>query len=240
MRLVSSVVIAEKSRRFSPKQGDGNAGFWEMSDGKLVPYSSSIERRFVEICDWAPEVRSIQHEPFRLRFYDEPTQRHRYYTPDYLVGLETSRGDAFRYVIEVKPYSLYMRKFKADLRGFANRAIVAGTSYARNQPGTDFAVVTDRWVESRGVANIRLIRSAALRDGDPALAEIMVNRIFTIAGPSLKDLVNEGHVRGYSRAAVITQVLKMCGCDEVHFDIRQPLSDGSRFYEGARQKVFKI
>jgi hypothetical protein len=240
MRLVSEVSIVEKKRKFSAKAGDGSSGHWQMSDGTLVEYTSTIERRFVEICDWANEVQFIKWEPMRFRFYDHIAERFRHYTPDYLVQLQTSRGTVFRYIIEVKPYLHYMKRFREDLRGFPNRAIIAATSYARNQPNCDFAVITDRWVESRGIKNIRMIQHASTFEFVPEIKTLMVSEILTNPGINLDHLLSVGEKNGFAHADIITQVLKLCGCDEVNFDIRHPLTDGSRFYEGARSKVFKI
>jgi hypothetical protein len=85
-----------------------------------------------------------------------------------------------------------------------------------------------------------MIQHASTFEFVPEIKTLMVSEILTNPGINLDHLLSVGEKSGFARADIITQVLKLCGCDEVNFDIRHPLTDGSRFYEGPRSKVFKI
>jgi len=140
-----------------------------MGPGKRsIGYESTLERDFVSLMAFDPDVTDIEEQPVRIDFQDSEG-RMRHYTPDYLVH----RLGAPTLLIEVKP-----KKFlKPDL----DAKFAAARRYAEAR-GWVFEVWTEREIRTPRLDNIRFLLPFRHRPTDPGRAARIL-RHFEEGGP---------------------------------------------------------
>ena len=211
-----------------------------LSQSEAVEYQSSFERDFIIMCDFAPEVELIRWQPFTLEFDDHVTEKRRHYTPDYLVETINRQGIRYTYVVEVKRKVEYDRIYLLDPEGPIARSHMAAMMWSRQQPTTEMVVITDQWLASRGLANVRLIRGSANYAITDEFKDILFNQILTMPGVALKSLIEVARRVGVQRPVTLSCILRMCHEDLCHFDIAEPLGEETMFHEGPRQRIFRL
>lgn len=240
MRLVGNVEItsAEQALRRSK---DGLYGRVKLRDQAWdVAFHSSLERDFALMCDFAREVTLLRSQPFTFSFDDKVPGKRRRYTPDFLVETNSQRGTRYSYLIEIKPQAEYDRIYSQDPEGQDARKHIAAQVWCRAQPAMEMAVITERWLHSRGVMNVRLIQAASTYEINQPLRAAMLNEIKTNTRVTLQALIGVGERLGIGRPAVVSSILRLCDEDLCQFDIARPLDGETIFYEGRRQRIFRI
>lgn len=129
-------------RNVSNRGGNIIGHFPFIKTGRLVAYESTIERDFLYLANFAPEVLDIEAQPVRIEYWDDQHGGKRHYTPDYLVGM--SDCDV---LVECKPAEFVEREEN-------RRKWEAARRYAADLHW-DFTVVTDRQMRE-GQAGARL------------------------------------------------------------------------------------
>jgi hypothetical protein len=240
MRLVSHVeLIPSRTSRTPPGTSTVAGRASLLSQREPVEYQSSFERDFVIMCDFASEVELIRWQPFTFEFDDHVTRTRRRYTPHYLVETITRQGARYTYVVEVMRKVEYDRIYLRDPEGPIARSYTAATMWCRQQPATEMVVITDQWLASRGLANVRLIRSSANYMIPDGLREFLFNEI-TIPGITFRSLIEVASCVGIPRPVAVSSALRLCHEDICRFDIAEPLGKETMFYEGARQRIFRF
>lgn len=240
MRLVDNVrvTLCEKSK--IPAHVSAETGFYTVrGTGKRVAFQSSLERSFVQLCEFANEVQNIRWEPFTLVFDDLVDGRERRYTPDYLVDTVMQAGDRFTYVIEVKPEAEIEHIWQGDPYGVEARRHIAMVAWCNEQAATQFILVSEKLLADKGLPNMLAImdRSAFALPND---VRVSLLEIFDdVDSPTLEDLVGQGTALGLDRGRLISSLLRLCADDELWFDIRVAISDVTVFQRGARRRVFQ-
>lgn len=112
-------------RRFGRHPGHLVGVVVSQTTGQAMAYESSIERAFLQLCDFDPSITKFQSQPFQMRYWLDGRERR--YTPDVLI--EPNR------LIEVKPER---RTQKPEFRRWA-RAV----NEACTDQGYVFEVITD-------------------------------------------------------------------------------------------------
>lgn len=103
MRLIAQPCAIACSKSKIPARESAEVGFYALRrNGLKVVFKSSLQRSFVQVCDFADEVEQIAWEPFRLLLDDLVTGRERRYTPDYSFETSTRDRDRFAFVVEIK------------------------------------------------------------------------------------------------------------------------------------------
>jgi hypothetical protein len=240
MRLVDRVSIKPCVKSRTPAPVSAETGSLLLKDGRTtVQFQSTYERAFVEICDFAPEVQSIRWEPFSFHFRDLLLDKDRIYTPDYHVQIIDRRGEIYNYVVEVKRQTEYDRIWKRNPMGEHARPHIAAINWCKLQRNWEMIVITDRWVASRGIGNIRAITAKAdYATSDELMAQIC-DSSFGDTGISSGTLIDVGTRGGASRAHCISTLLHLCAMDLIHFDITGPFNERTLMYDGPRQRVFR-
>lgn len=240
MRLVEHVRLTPCYKSRTPARVSAETGFLLLRDGvRKVQFQSPLERGFVEICDFANEVVQLRWEPFSFAFRDAVLGTERRYTPDYLVETTSRTGGRISYVVEIKA-DRELQRIQRDPTGLEARAHIAADRWCREQPSFVFATITERWLDSRGLANVRLIGSKQTAQSDNSYDRHVVNEITTAGDLSLDQLVALDACRDrIGRAALTALLLNLCSRDVIHFDITRPLGGGTVFYAGARRRIFK-
>ncbi len=239
MRLVGKVKLTSSKRSKIPTRVSAETGQFRLADGiQKIPFQSTFERGFIEICDFAPEVRQIRWEPFTLRFKDLVLDRFRTYTPDFSVETVTRDSQRFVYIVEIKRHREY-EHIRKEPEGKEGRKWIAASAWCRDQPACDFVVCTDRWLEQRGLANVRLIIAKATYPIANDLASLLLGNLLTISGVNLSRLIDLGMHSGFEQPIIISTVMALCSADKMHFDIRRPLDTETVFHAGPRERIFQ-
>jgi hypothetical protein len=240
MRLVDRVRITPCEKSKIPAHVSAETGFYtRRSDGRRVAFQSSLERSFVQLCDFAREVQEIRWEPFSLLFDDLVDQQERRYTPDYLVATTTEIGDRFTYVIEVKPEAEIDRIWKGDPYGVDARRHVAMLAWCKEQPATEFVLVSEKLLTEKGLPNmLAVLDRAAFKVSNEVRTGLLESPSFSYPA-TLKQLVDHSAKLGVARGQLISSLLRLCGDDAIWFDVAKPIDDATTFDRGPRRRVFR-
>jgi len=145
--------------------------------GTLIGHESTLERDFVTLCRFDPDVLGIEEQPITINWID-PDGRNRRYTPDYLVVRQTGVE-----LVEIKYRDDLWTKWADYKPAFAAAREWAAIRRMR------FRIVTDRHIRGPLLSNTkRLI--ARMHDTVPAEIERDITVTLVRLQPiSLSDLV---------------------------------------------------
>jgi len=137
-----------------PRSHTSITGRYSLGPGKgSVGFESTLERDFVRLMAFDPDVTSIEEQPVRIDYADD-TGRPHHYTPDYLVH----RHNAPPLLAEVKPTKF----LKPDLQPKFDAAQV----YASKRDWV-FEVWTEKDIRTQKLTHIRLLEPYRRRQEDP-------------------------------------------------------------------------
>lgn len=132
-----------------------------------VAHESSLERDFVLLCRFDPDVVMVEEQPVTIDWIDA-AGRPRRYTPDYRVVRRCSAD-----IVEVK----YRADLKVGWEAF-RPAFVAARNWAVLQ-GMRFRIATDRGIRGPRLTNARRL---VPRQGDPADPEVAARVLDVLTG----------------------------------------------------------
>jgi len=237
MKLVDRIHVSISQKRKIPARVSAETGFYRLRKGRgEVAFQSSLERGFAQICDFANEVATIEWEPYTFVFEDLVDGTERRYTPDYLVELSARNGGRKFLLVEVKPQTVLDRIEEVRPPGLHARKHLAAREWCKQQDSIDFMVVSEKWLDAKGWANIRAIVDRENYRPVPRLKQLLARTGLLPA--SLGDLVAIGKSEGFERGAVISSLLRMCADDQMWFDHVLALTDATIFNFGGRRRVF--
>lgn len=204
----------------------------------MVAFQSSIERGFVQLCDFANEVRHVAWEPFSIEFRDLVHDRTRTYTPDYLVEIDDHEDRRYRYVVEIKERREADRIAEAGSASPAGRAHVAMMRWCREQTDCSFLLVTDDKLAEKGLPNAKAILDRTAHTPEQALLDLVLSGRLGEFPATLGSVIANAARHGYSRGEVVSAVLYVCAIDKLWFDIAEEWSETTILARGSRRRVF--
>ncbi|MDQ2703033.1 MAG: TnsA endonuclease N-terminal domain-containing protein [Pseudomonadota bacterium] len=144
-----------------------------LGGGESAAFESSLERDWLELLAFLPEVSALQVQPFTVE-YELDGKRH-VYKPDVAV-LWGHEDNAQMVVYEVKP--------REELRKWAEyRArFVAATRYCREH-GWRFKVINEKHIRTPKLKNVRFLRRYLHLTPDPGVRKHLLATLAT-TGPS--------------------------------------------------------
>ena len=239
MRLVDHVSLTLSRKSEIPARVSAETGFYRLrKSGKEVAFQSSIERGFVQLCDFANEVQHIAWEPFSIEFLDLVDDQTRTYTPDYLVEIIDRGGQRYRYVVEIKERREADRIAEAGGTSVHGRAHIAMMHWCREQTDCSFLLATDDTIAAKGLANAKAITDRASYAPDGDLVDLILSGRFGEFPATLGSTIFHGERFGFARGEVISTVLHICAADKLWFDITDEWSDDTVLDRGPRRRVF--
>lgn len=239
MRLVDHVRISRRQKSRIPARVSAETGEIQLRNGGgSVAFQSSLERGFVQICDFANEVRHIAWEPFTIEFDDRVDGKVRTYTPDYLVDVETRNSDRHRYIVGVKQKQEADRIWAGGPTTVQARAHVAMMAWCRDQQDCSFLLVTEHELAKKGLGNIRAIVDRASYEPDEALAEHLLSSVGRYGPIELGQVSEMCGEAGFARPEVLSTALRLCADDRIWFDVASPWNDRTLLNQGPRRRVF--
>jgi TnsA endonuclease N terminal/TnsA endonuclease C terminal len=120
----------------------------------MTAFESSLERDFLLLLDFDPDVESFEEQPVKITYHDDHGRRHTY-TPDVLVHYRVDKTSA-----SVYPPVLCEVKYRDDLRQHWRAYKVkfkAARRYAREY-GWCFRLMTEREIRTPHLDNVKFLR----------------------------------------------------------------------------------
>lgn len=239
MRLVDHVRISLRQKRGIPTRASAETGQFQLRDSSgSVAFQSPLEHGFVQICDFANEVRHIAWEPFTIEFHDLVDGKVRTYTPDYLVDVETRTSERHRYIVEMKQKREADRIWAGGPTTVQARAHIAMMTWCRDQHDCSFLLVTEHELAKKGLGNIRAIADRASYEPDKALSEHLLTSVGKHGPIELGQATEICGEAGFARPEILSTILRLCADDRIWFDVAGPWNDLTLLNQGHRRRVF--
>ena len=178
-------------------------------------FESSLERDWIRLLDFNPEVRAIREQPFTI-YYDSEDGRRRY-TPDVLAEHEGPRMTGIC-VYEVKP----LETLRSDWHLFRPRFKAAVAHCKRN--GWRFKIITETHIRTPLLANVNFLRR--YRSMEPLLLrQAQLKYTATALGPTTPQaLLAASYWSTDEQALSIPALWQLVASGEIAADLQKPLT----------------
>jgi len=192
----------------------------------MTAFESSLERDFLLLLDFDPDVEFYEEQPVRIVYHDDNGRR-RTYTPDVFVRYRPESLPA----TYAKPL-LCEVKYREDLRQHwtAYRPkFRAAQRYAR-QHGWRFRLVTERHVRTPYLDNAKFLRSyRALPVHDQHRCQLLATLLGLRETDPVTLLAAVSQDR-WHQAQLLSTLWQLVATRQVHTDLSQPLTMRSRLW----------
>ena len=191
----------------------------------MTAFESTLERDFLLLLDFDPDVAFYEEQPLTITYYDE-TGRRRTYTPDVLVRYRTACVEVGRskaHLCEVK-YRDDLRQHWTDYRP----KFRAAQRYARQQ-GWRFRVVTERHVRTPSLANVKFLGPYRMMHVDDAHQAQLLRALRGEGDGSGKSLAPLSADR-WRQAQLLPTLWQLIARRQVGADFAQPLTMRSQIW----------
>lgn len=186
-----------------------------LGGGEMAGFESSLERDWLRLLDFDPNVIALREQPFTI-YYEFEGRRTRY-TPDVLAEYSQAR-QARTVVYEVKPletlrsdWQLLRPRFKAALK------------HCRAE-GWQFRIVTERHIRTPLLANATFLRR--YRAMTPLLVkQAQLKYTATVLGPTTPQaLLAAAYWPADQQAQAIPALWQLVASGEIEADLSKPLT----------------
>lgn len=179
-----------------------------------IAHESSLERDFVLLCRFDPDVVMVEEQPVIIKWTDA-TGRKRRYTPDYRVVRHSSVE-----IVEVK----YRMDLKANWSVL--RPVFAAARDWTSHQGMQFRIVTDHGIRGPRLANARRLVPRLHDPLDPAIRGRILDVLAGQEGTFL-DVVAATTGPEMPQTAVLTTLWGMIARREVLTDLNREITGSS-------------
>lgn len=162
--------------------------------GESAAFESSLERDWLELLAFLPEVSALQVQPFTVE-YKLDGKKH-VYKPDVAV-LWGHDDDAKMIVYEVKPRD-DLRAQWSDLRP----RFVAATRYCREH-GWRFKIINEKHIRTTKLDNVRFLRRYLHLTPDPGVRQHLLATLATIGPSTVRGLLTTAYWSTDNQAAAL-------------------------------------
>jgi hypothetical protein len=192
----------------------------------MTAFESSLERDFLLLLDFDPEVEFYEEQPVKITYPDAKGRR-RTYTPDVLVRYRIDslqgRSPQIR-LCEVK-YREDLRQHWMDYRP----KFRAAQRYARQQ-GWRFRVVTERHVRTPYLENVKFLRSYQARAINTAYRNQILYAVLELEEPDPASLLLALSQDRWQQAQLLPMLWQLIALRQIGADLSQPLTMQSRIW----------
>ncbi|EKT4067138.1 TnsA endonuclease N-terminal domain-containing protein [Stenotrophomonas maltophilia] len=181
----------------------------------MAGFESSLERDWLRVLDFNPQVRAIREQPFTI-YYDSNDGRRRY-TPDVLVELHEA-GGVRTFVYEVKT----LEQLRAEWYELRPR-FKAAVAHCKRQ-GWQFKIVTETHIRTPLLANINFLRR--YRSMEPLLVrQAQLKYTASVLGPTTPQaLLAAAYWSVEDQATAIPALWQLVEKGELIADLNKPLT----------------
>jgi hypothetical protein len=190
----------------------------------MTAFESSLERDFLLLLDFDPDVEFYEEQPVKITYHDESGRR-RTYTPDVFVRywidpLHTRHAQP--HLCEIK-YRDDLRRHWAEYRP----KFRAAHRYARQQ-GWRFRVVTERHVRTPYLANVKFLRSYQAIPTNELYRTRLLTALSALGETEPTSLLTALSQDRWQQAQMLPMLWQLIATRQVGTDLRQPLTMQSR------------
>jgi len=190
--------------------------------GGAAQFESTLERDFLSLLEFSPEVKTIDPQPVKVEWLD--TRGHqRIYTPDVFVEFIDSDGKS-PWLCEVK-YRSDLREKWAEFRP----KFKAAFHFAKER-GWQFKIVTEREIRTPYLANVHFLIGYRRSIPDAKLMQGILGRLKEINESTPRDLINAVHSDATGQAQLINVLWHLIATFQVGVDLHIPLNMKSRIW----------
>lgn len=190
--------------------------------GGAAQFESTLERDFLSLLEFSPEVKTIDPQPVKVKWLDASGGQHSY-TPDVFVEFIESDGKP-PWLCEVK-YRSELRDKWAELRP----KFKAAFHFAREQ-GWRFKLVTEREIRTPYLANARFLVDFRRPIPDAGFMRDILGHLKEIKEATPRDLIKAIHPDVTSQAQLIRVLWHLIATFQIGADLHNPLSMKSRIW----------
>lgn len=190
--------------------------------GGSAQFESTLERDFISLLEFLPEVKSIDMQPVKIEWFDADGCR-RSYTPDVFVEFIESDGKR-PWLCEVKyrselleKWGEFRPKFKASIR------------FAKAQ-GWRFKIVTEREVRTPHLVNARFLTGYRRVNPDAGIMQDIVGCLKKMHETTPRDLIEAMRTDSTGQAQMIGVLWHLVATFRIGADLQKPLTMKSRIW----------
>src|SRR6266496_4186136 len=190
----------------------------------MAAFESSLERDFLVLLDFDPDVEFYEEQPLTITYADERGRR-RTYTPDVFVRYRIDPLQA-----KSNPPLLCEVKYRDDLRqhwtDYRPKFRAAGR-YARQQ-GWRFRVVTERHIRTPYLANVKFLRSYQAMPPNELYRTRLLSAVSALGETEPTRLLTTMSQDRWQQAQMLPMLWQLIATRQVDTDLIQPLTMQSR------------
>lgn len=190
--------------------------------GGAAQFESTLERDFLSLLEFSPEVKNIDTQPVKIEWFDAKGCQ-RSYTPDVFVDFIESACKP-PWLCEVKyrgelqeKWAEFRPKFKAALH------------FAKEQ-GWRFKIVTEREVRTPHLANARFLTGFRRTIPDAGGVQDILEHLKKIHETTPRDLIGAIRLDATGQAQLISVLWHLVATFQVGVDLHEPLTMKSRIW----------
>jgi TnsA endonuclease N terminal/TnsA endonuclease C terminal len=186
----------------------------------MTAFESSLERDFLLLLDFDPDVEFFEEQPVKIIYHDVKGRR-RTYTPDVLVRYRTDPPQARH----TKPL-LCEVKYRDDLRQHwaeYRPKFRAAQRYARQQ-GWRFHVVTERYVRTPYLENVKFLRSYRTLPVNDSYRTQLLSTLATLEATNPASLLAAVFQDRWQQAQLLPILWQLVATRQIGTDLEQPLT----------------
>jgi hypothetical protein len=192
----------------------------------MSAFESSLERDFLLMLDFDPEVTFYEEQPVKITYHDDRGRR-RTYTPDVLVRYRIDHARA-----RFTPALLCEVKYREDLRQHWTTyrpKFRAAQHYAR-QHGWRFRLVTERHVRTPYLDNVKFLRSYRVVPVNDHHQVPLLDILESLGETEPARLLAAISGDRWQQAQLLPSLWQLIATRQVGADLRQPLTMQSRIW----------
>jgi TnsA endonuclease N terminal/TnsA endonuclease C terminal len=192
----------------------------------MTAFESSLERDFLLLLDFDPDVEFYEEQPVHIVYYDD-TGRRRTYTPDVFVRYRPASSPT----TSTKPL-LCEVKYREDLRQHwtvYRPKFRAAQRYARQQ-GWRFRLVTERHVRTPYLENVKFLRPYRTLPVNDHHQSQLLDTLLGLREAAPATLLAAVSQDRWHQAQLLSTLWQLVATQQVHTDLGQPLTMRSRLW----------
>lgn len=133
-----------------------------------VWFESALERDFVLLTRYNPDVENIEEQPLRIQYIQDSKSKH--YTPDFLVSFKEGSGHR-NWLCEIK----YESELRENFHIFKPR-FKAAKEYCQKE-GLEFKIFTEKHIRTNALKNLNFLSRYNYNDLDPNSYQYVMNTV---------------------------------------------------------------
>lgn len=192
----------------------------------MTAFESSLERDFLLLLDFDPDVASFEEQPVKITYHDDNGRRHTY-TPDVLVHYHADQTSA-----SVHPPVLCEVKYRDDLcqhwREYKTK-FKAARRYAREE-GWWFRLMTEREIRTPYLDNVKFLRHYRHLDVDTDRVHKILEKLEALRETTPVELLPAVSNDRWYQAQLLSALWRLVARRQAGTDLSQPLTMHSRVW----------